>query len=91
MKKIKELTPLEEIMTDVAYYIWSKGKDGIKLEKGIKRMKALFNKEQTKNVGFLRQWLNEDRITDVKRMVTNKELLSWFPNTKWFPNSKEKK
>jgi len=25
-------------------------------------------------VGFLRQWLNEDRITDPKRMVTNEQI-----------------
>lgn len=25
-------------------------------------------------IGFVRQWLNEDRITDPKRMVTNEEI-----------------
>lgn len=25
-------------------------------------------------IGFLRQWLNEDRITDPKRMVTNEQI-----------------
>ena len=29
-------------------------------------------------IDFLRQWLNEDRITDVKKMVSNEELLRWF-------------
>jgi hypothetical protein len=29
------------------------------------------------NVGFLRQWLNEDRITD-KEMVTNEDLISFI-------------
>lgn len=29
-------------------------------------------------VGFLRQWLNEDRITDPNKMVTNEELLEWL-------------
>ncbi len=28
-------------------------------------------------IGLMRQWLNEDRITD-KKMVTNEELLSWI-------------
>jgi hypothetical protein len=29
-------------------------------------------------VGYLRQWLNEDRITDPKKMVSNEDILSWF-------------
>lgn len=36
-------------------------------------------KEKLKvNIGKLRQWLNEDRITDTNKMVTNEELLVWF-------------
>lgn len=31
-----------------------------------------------RNVGMLRQWLNEDRISDPKRMVTNADLLHWL-------------
>lgn len=31
-----------------------------------------------KNIGALRQWLNEDRITDPSKMVTNEEILSWL-------------
>jgi hypothetical protein len=31
-----------------------------------------------KEIGMLRQWLNEDRITDPKKMVTNEELLIWL-------------
>ncbi|MCX6822317.1 MAG: hypothetical protein NTW30_06090 [Candidatus Aenigmarchaeota archaeon] len=30
------------------------------------------------NIGFLRQWLNEDRITDYNKMVTNDELKHWL-------------
>lgn len=30
------------------------------------------------NVGMLRQWLNEDRIIDPKKMVTNEDLLHWL-------------
>ena len=30
------------------------------------------------NIGMLRQWLNEDRITDVKKMVTNGDLKYWI-------------
>ena len=28
-----------------------------------------------KRIGNLRQWLNEDRITDVNKMVTNEQLI----------------
>lgn len=27
-----------------------------------------------KNIGFLRQWLNENRITDLKKMVNNRDI-----------------
>ncbi len=29
-------------------------------------------------VGFLRQWLNEDRITDPKKTVTTKDIIHWL-------------
>ena len=29
-------------------------------------------------VGSLRQWLNEDRITDNKKMVTNEDIKFWL-------------
>lgn len=32
------------------------------------------------NIGMLRQWLNEDRITDVDKMVDNKDLEHWVFN-----------
>lgn len=32
------------------------------------------------NIGMLRQWLNEDRITDVDKMVDNKDLEHWIFN-----------
>lgn len=35
-------------------------------------------KTTIRNIGMLRQWLNEDRITDPKKMVTNDELLHWL-------------
>ena len=31
-----------------------------------------------RHVGMMRQWLNEDRIDDPNKMVTNEELFSWF-------------
>lgn len=30
------------------------------------------------NVGRLRQWLNEDHITDPKKMVTNEQIMHWL-------------
>jgi len=30
------------------------------------------------SVSFLRQWLNEDRITDPKKMVTNEDIKHWL-------------
>lgn len=29
-------------------------------------------------VGMLRQWLNEDRITDPQKMVTNEQIIKWL-------------
>lgn len=29
-------------------------------------------------IGQMRQWLNEERITDPKKMVTNEEILFWL-------------
>lgn len=39
-------------------------------------------KEQ--NIGQLRQWLNEDRITDLNKMVTNEEIKIWLNKNKAF-------
>ena len=36
------------------------------------------DKELQQKVGILRQWLNEDRITDVSRMVTSEQILNWL-------------
>lgn len=30
------------------------------------------------HLNFLRQWLNEDRITDPKKMVSNEEIWHWL-------------
>ncbi len=32
----------------------------------------------SRHVGMMRQWLNEDRITEPGRMVTNADLLHWL-------------
>lgn len=42
--------------------------------------KAAREQEIRKQIGFMRQWLNENRITD-KKMVTDGELLSWLSPT----------
>lgn len=35
-------------------------------------------KTSIRNIGMLRQWLNEDRITDPEKMVTNEEIVYWL-------------
>lgn len=35
-------------------------------------------KQLKHNIGMLRQWLNEDRITDYNKLVTNEELEFWL-------------
>lgn len=37
-------------------------------------------KEIKSKIGFLRQWLNEDRIDDHKKMVTNEQIEEWLFN-----------
>lgn len=34
--------------------------------------------EIKRHIGSLRQWLNEDRITDPKKMVTNEQIKNWL-------------
>lgn len=38
--------------------------------------------EKKLGIGFLRQWLNEDRITDPKKMVTNEDILTFIDDPK---------
>lgn len=35
-------------------------------------------KESEMRIGMLRQWLNEDRITDVDKLVTNDDIKHWL-------------
>ena len=60
------------------------------LESALSKAFTLGREEKTaeveKNVGLLRQWLNEDRITD-KEMVTNEELMTFFKHS---PSKDEK-
>lgn len=41
-------------------------------------MKTTDYLELKHNIGLLRQWLNEDRITDTSKMVTNEQLEQWL-------------
>jgi hypothetical protein len=40
--------------------------------------KQELEQKQNRNIGMLRQWLNEDRITDATRMVTNQDIKHWL-------------
>lgn len=55
---------------------WESNIDFIEIE--LRTLLAQKDAEMLQRVGMLRQWLNEDRITDTKRMVTNAELLVWL-------------
>lgn len=35
-------------------------------------------KTTERNISFLRQWLNEDRITDPNKMVSNEDIKRWL-------------
>lgn len=35
-------------------------------------------KTTIQNIGMLRQWLNENRITDPNKMVSNEDILHWL-------------
>ena len=50
----------------------------IKLENFIEKTLSHQNEEFTENVGFLRQWLNEDRIDDTKKMVSNEDIIRFL-------------
>lgn len=48
--------------------------DGSTIQKGGKSIQYPFETR----VGMLRQWLNEDRITEPDRMVTNEQIMVWL-------------
>ena len=60
----------------------------MKYKKAITDFLKSFNKENTLeqttyqttsiSINMLRQWLNEDRITDPNRMVTNQDIIRWL-------------
>ena len=53
-----------------------------KIKSFIRHQKELSTKEEreriSKRVGFLRQWLNEDRITEIDKLVGNEDIISWL-------------
>ena len=49
------------------------------IKEALKQIKpGIFIGDLKQNVGMLRQWLNEDRIKDPARFVTNEELNHWL-------------
>ena len=63
----------KELESDHEYYT-----SQLKLAKNFFRQKEKEWKEENElQIGFLRQWLNEDRITDPKKMITN-EMIKVF-------------
>lgn len=54
---------------------------GIEITPAIDRaIKAIIKQSapSERNIGFLRQYLNEDHITDPKKMVTNEDIKYWL-------------
>lgn len=45
---------------------------------GFENRIKVYKERLIEDVGMLRQWLNEDRITDPNKMVTNEEIINWF-------------
>ena len=58
------------------------GKDGtsgyLLDEQRFSKIFELLDEKQEKSLGLMRQWLNEERITDPQKMVTNEDLKIWF-------------
>ncbi len=48
------------------------------VDEAIKNSLVLRDQELRERIGMLRQWLNEDRITDPKKMITNKDIEHWL-------------
>lgn len=48
------------------------------IEKALLEVKRETEKELDIKIGQLRQWLNEERITDPKKMVTNEDLKTFL-------------
>jgi len=55
-----------------------KERDDTAYAKGIIKGKEQAYKEIEGNIGMLRQWLNEDRITDPNKMVASADIKRWL-------------
>ena len=49
-----------------------------KIKSFIEKTLQTQKEEFTENIGFLRQWLNEDRIDDTKKMVSNEDIIRFL-------------
>lgn len=49
-----------------------------KHQKLVDSIRAEYREELNVRIGMLRQWLNEDRIKDAKRFVTNEDIELWL-------------
>lgn len=76
--------PLHPDSPTVTCLCWPRGPDrcadclGEELAVNIRDTKEFEFRTDLQRVGCLRQWLNEDRIDDPKKMVTTKQLLMWL-------------
>lgn len=52
-----------------------KGETKKELEAMVNKIRKEMNKKLEMNIGMLRQWLNEDRITDPNKLVTNEQIM----------------
>ena len=77
--------PLEQKIEEILAYYESDGSN-ITMPKTVEAISNLVEEEvkkarpSEKNISFLRQWLNEDRIADPRRMVTNDMIEHWLFN-----------
>jgi len=65
---------LNEVISELNKLSKSLQYDGSTIQKDDKSIQFPFETR----VGMLRQWLNEDRITEPDRMVTNEQIMVWL-------------
>ena len=52
--------------------------EAIECYKDLERTMKQYKASLIRQIGLLRQWLNEDRITEPKKMITNKDIKDWL-------------
>ncbi len=62
-------------------YMAGVGEEGINCQKHCEQARKEDRNKIMKGIGALRQWLNEDKITNPERMVNNSELMLWLLGT----------